>query len=226
MTLPAEPATPSEAAWLIDVEFVEPSLRALDDVEAELLVASLPSGERPPRGVAGLLDWRLSAGLSRLVAGGFVTGALGERTLLWAGPKLAVRRLLLLGAGPSEALDGDSLRVWCDALLDTLAGLGATRTVIELPLREGALVREEEQLLTLLHRARETGARGHWTLVASASARRELVPRLKAERLRAEALSDAGRALARAGVAAGEPAERDERDERDEASAPSRKSSA
>jgi hypothetical protein len=49
-------------------------------VEADLLVAQLWSGDRPPRGIAGFADWHLCGFLSRLILAGRLRGDAGETT--------------------------------------------------------------------------------------------------------------------------------------------------
>lgn len=72
-------------------------------VEADLLVAPLWAGDRPPRGVAGYADWNLCGFLSRLILDGRLRGAAGETTLIAVQGRLLAPRLLLLGCGPRAA---------------------------------------------------------------------------------------------------------------------------
>lgn len=76
----------------------------LTRIEADLLVAPLWSGDRPPRGVAGFADWHLCGFLSRLILDGRLLGADGETTLIAAQGRLLAPRLLLLGRGPRGPL--------------------------------------------------------------------------------------------------------------------------
>jgi hypothetical protein len=68
-------------------------------VEADLIVAPLWSGDRPPQGVAGFADWHLCGFLSRLILEGRLRGAAGETTLIAVQGRLLAPRLLLLGCG-------------------------------------------------------------------------------------------------------------------------------
>ena len=62
----------------MELRFIGPDLGELDRVGAEVLVCSAFRDERPPRGVAGLYDWRSAGRLSKLMQQGFATGELGE----------------------------------------------------------------------------------------------------------------------------------------------------
>jgi len=76
---------------------------------ADALVVPLPEDERPLRGDAGRVDWRLSGQLSRLLLDGFASGRRGEAVLLPADARVASRRLLLAGVGPAAELPGRTL---------------------------------------------------------------------------------------------------------------------
>ncbi len=77
------------------------------DVRRTVDLAVLPvfCDERPLVGLAGLIDWRASGRLSRLLLRGHLSGAPGERLLTPGGPALPARRLVLLGAGSSAQFD-------------------------------------------------------------------------------------------------------------------------
>ena len=72
-------------------------------VEADLLVAPLWEGDRPPLGLAGFADWHLCGFLSRLILAGRLRGAAGETTLIAAQGRLLTPRLLVLGCGARTA---------------------------------------------------------------------------------------------------------------------------
>ncbi len=55
--------------------------------------------ERPLTGASGLSDWRLCGQLSRLLAGGFFTGAEGDSLLLPSDGRLPPGRIVVLGVG-------------------------------------------------------------------------------------------------------------------------------
>lgn len=76
-------------------------------VEAEVLVAPLWEGERPPRGFAGRADWYLAGYLSRLVIDGRLRGRAGEATLVATQGRFLAPRLLLLGLGRRSGFEAD-----------------------------------------------------------------------------------------------------------------------
>src|SRR5207245_10834356 len=62
---------------LMDLTFFPLTLDAIDQAAAESLCLFVASDERPLTGLAGLVDWRLTARLSRLVRGRQLTGEAG-----------------------------------------------------------------------------------------------------------------------------------------------------
>jgi hypothetical protein len=73
---------------------------------ADTALVLIPRNERPLRGEAGWLDWRLCGALSALLESGYTTGSSGESTLIPipAGRPIAARRLLLFGLGLTKNL--------------------------------------------------------------------------------------------------------------------------
>lgn len=137
---------------MFDLRFVVPDLRLLDEANAEVVVASIYEDERPFRGLAGLLDFRLSGRLSRLVRETFVTGARGEVLAMPLRPRLPFDKLVVVGLGPRTAFDEAAFRETFGRVLDTLAGLLVKKAVLEFPGRSHAqfdLNRAVEMLLSL-----------------------------------------------------------------------------
>jgi hypothetical protein len=92
-------------------------------VPCDTLVIPVPADERPLRGEAGLVDWRVCGVISRQLADGFVAGKRGEAVLLPAPRPLRASRLLLMGLGPAgNGLEVRSLqRCFCTAAEKLLA---------------------------------------------------------------------------------------------------------
>lgn len=92
-------------------------------VPCDTLVIPVPADERPLRGTAGLVDWRVCGAISRQLACGFVAGKRGEAVLLPAPRPLRASRLLLMGLGPAgNGLELRSLqRCFCTAAEKLLA---------------------------------------------------------------------------------------------------------
>jgi hypothetical protein len=118
----------------MDLTFFPLTLDAIDQAAAESLCLFVTSDERPLTGLAGLVDWRLTARLSRLVRGGQLTGEAGEAVLTSPGPRLAFRKMFLFGVGPSVQSD-EQLQGHVAEALRRLAQAGVRDAALQLPPR-------------------------------------------------------------------------------------------
>jgi hypothetical protein len=108
----------------VDFRFVSPNLAALDELAAEVIACCVWSDERPMRGLAGLLDWRLSGRISRLAKESFVKGAPGEVLCMQGKPRLPFDKVLLVGAGTREAFDSGACKEATGALVRSVRWRG------------------------------------------------------------------------------------------------------
>lgn len=105
-------------------------------VEADVLVAPLWEGERPPHGLAGRVDWYLCGFLSRLLLAGRLRGASGETTLIASQGRLGAPRILLLGLGPRGAVGLEAGALHLRQAAAAVSGLRLSSVAIELPAPE------------------------------------------------------------------------------------------
>jgi hypothetical protein len=106
-------------------------------VEADLLVAPLWEGDRPPRGLAGYADWHLCGFVSRLIIGGRLRGAAGETTLIASQGRLLTPRLLLLGCGSrAAAFDAEAGAAHAAHAAEVAGDLGVSTVAIEVPVSD------------------------------------------------------------------------------------------
>lgn len=117
----------------VELAFVERSLRALDQVSADVVVGALCEDERPPRGLAGLVDFRLGSRLSEHCLRGRLTGQRGERFLLPVRSRLPFDKAVIFGLGPRASFDEEAFVALLPSVLDTIEGLRARRVALELP---------------------------------------------------------------------------------------------
>lgn len=118
---------------MIELRYVLPDLRRLDEISSEVVICGIWKDVRPLTGLAGLLDWRLSGRLSRLAKQGFLVGEVGEVLFVPARPRLPFDKLLVCGLGTRAAFDDDAYRTVLARALDALVGLSVKKAVIELP---------------------------------------------------------------------------------------------
>ncbi|MGZ6123339.1 MAG: M17 family peptidase N-terminal domain-containing protein [Myxococcales bacterium] len=118
----------------MDLSFFPLTLDAIDQAAAESLCLFVASDERPLTGLAGLVDWRLTARLSRLLRGGQLTGDAGEAVLTSAGPRLGFKKMFLFGIGSSGQSEEELQRRVAEALRK-LADAGVRDAALQLPAR-------------------------------------------------------------------------------------------
>lgn len=168
----------------MDLRFVPPSLRRLDLVGTEVLAACLATDERPPHGVAGLVDWRFAGRISRLCATGYATGAVGEILLVPGRPKLPFDKVLLFGMGSVKDFDERVFRAVTERMLLTLEGLRARAAVVELAGRHLDAIEPDRAADILLESAGGRPEHDVWTLVEGAAAQRAITQHMIQERRR------------------------------------------
>src|SRR4051812_14715541 len=161
----------------MDLRFVAPDLHRLDDTPAEVIACAMWTDERPARGLAGLLDWRLAGRVNRLARERFADGKAGEGLCIQGRPRLPFDKVLVVGAGERAKVDEDAFRVATGALLRTLAGLGVRRAVVELPGRDTDAISPERAAEIVLEASRNDEAHDAWWLVELPEAQARIAAR-------------------------------------------------
>lgn len=103
-----------------------------DKATCGTLAVGLFQGERPPKGEAGWVDWRLAGALSRAILAGHVDGAAGT-TVLMPAKKLPCRRVLVVGLGPQAEFKGKNLATALDSVLEKIEGFQDNDLAVALP---------------------------------------------------------------------------------------------
>jgi hypothetical protein len=85
-------------------------LPALDEVCDDAMVALICADDRPPRGLAGLIDWRTDGTISRMTAGGKIGGEYGECVLFSTNNRVSCGFILFFGLGRRKDLTIERLR--------------------------------------------------------------------------------------------------------------------
>jgi hypothetical protein len=168
----------------VELRFITPELARLDEIDSEILACSVWSDARPSHGLAGLCDWRLAGRIAELERKSFVTGALGEVVLLPGKPRLSFDKLLLFGAGARDGFDEDSFRQVVLQMLETMEGLSARASVVELPGRHEGLIAAERAADILLDCAGRKPEHDVWTLVEDADGKQRIIQHMIEERRR------------------------------------------
>jgi hypothetical protein len=168
----------------VEIRFVPPELRRLDDAGAELCACTIWSDERPVRGFAGLVDWRLAGRLSAVLRSGFVTGEMGETLLVPGKPYLPFEKVLVVGVGPRASFGEERFRAAVMHLARALEGLRVRRAVVELPGRAGDVVDPKAAITWTLECVGDSPEHDAWWLVEPPAAQKLIEERAADERRR------------------------------------------
>jgi len=109
------------------------SKEEVDLQESGLLIAGLFQDEKPLRGSAGWIDWRLNGMLSHLLIDQRLTGAWGERTLIPSQGRIRSGLILLFGLGKAREYSYLSVRKIFPFMIETLLNLKASHIGLSLP---------------------------------------------------------------------------------------------
>jgi hypothetical protein len=174
----------------MEYRFVAPSLGTLDALRTELLVVPVFSDERPLRGAAGLVDWRLCGRLSTLIVRGQLSGEFDD-ALLMPPPqgRLVLERILCLGVGARVDVDPQRLRAYLRTLVQRALGLRVRTLAVALPHASLTWLSPEQAIDVLLEEAQPYSERfDEVTILDAPDAQKRMEPRI--ERMRRRALVD------------------------------------
>lgn len=115
------------------IQFAKPDLHQLDHLEVETFVVNLFEDERPPRGLAGLVDWRLGGRLSNLLVNGQLGGRFREALLFPGYQRLPAGRVCAYGLGPMAEFNLARAREASWFIADSLRKLRVESFLTSLP---------------------------------------------------------------------------------------------
>lgn len=171
----------------MEVRFVAPDLRRLDQLKSEALALPFFEDVRPLRGAVGLVDWRLGGMVSRVLIRGHATGRETDTLLMPTRHRLPFEKLILFGVGKLEDLDEARFDAVIRRMLDTLDRTKVRASVIALPGRVVGAISPEAAMRLFLRRASEHPEQDSTTLIEDAEAQRAMQPVVEQERRRERA---------------------------------------
>lgn len=168
----------------MELHFLPPELRRIDEANVELCACTIWSDERPMRGLAALLDWRLGGRLSALLKTQFMRGDLGETLLVPGRPHLPFDKVLVVGMGARSAFEDSTFRASIERIARALEGMRVRRAVVELPGRAGGVIEPDHAITLALDCLGTSPEHDAWWLVEDAASQRRVVERAAEERRR------------------------------------------
>jgi hypothetical protein len=158
----------------VEIRFLSPEIRRFDEANVELCACAIWSDERPMRGFAGLLDWRLGGRLSALLKSDFFRGDLGETLLVPGKPWLPFEKVLVVGLGARSTFGDATFRRAVMGIAGALEGLRVRRAVVELPGRANGSIEPERAVSLALEYLSASREHDAWWLVEDAAAQRRV----------------------------------------------------
>jgi len=130
-------------------QFVPVRMRDIDTLEGGLVAVALFDDDRPPGGLAGLVDWRMDGLISRirvttvypdmqnphykgLALGPFGAG-LAEKLLFPAGRLLPFFRILVVGMGSRKGYNSQRYKAVVEAVVGSASSLRVDKLTLRLP---------------------------------------------------------------------------------------------
>jgi len=169
------------------LRFIQPTLRQLDTLGGELLACGFFEDERPMHGMAGLVDWRMAARVSRHIEAGAVTGAAGEVVMMPGRPRLPFEKLVLFGLGTRALFDEQRLSEVLARMLSTFSMLKVRMAVVERPGRHTGQVDAVRAVDLLMEACLAHEDQDVWTLVEVVHDQKRIAQHLAEERRRKRA---------------------------------------
>lgn len=103
------------------------------DIDADILALTFFEDERPLRGHAGMVDWRMNGELSRMIVNGSVSGREGEPLLMSTDSRIPSPRILLFGLGDSKLFEPKRFQGLLTAFVRTVSKLNLSRLAVSIP---------------------------------------------------------------------------------------------
>ena len=126
-------APPSQGPRPVPLTAIGLDLPALDHVKDDALVALIFTDDRPPRGLAGLIDWRTDGTISRMSAAGRISGDDGECTLFSTSNRTGCGFILFVGLGKRSGLGSAEMRNAAAVVREKLERAGVKTFAFSIP---------------------------------------------------------------------------------------------
>jgi len=169
----------------MDVGFATLHLPSLDTSGCDVLACGLFEDDRPMRGLAATLDYRLAGRLSGFLRKGELTGEPNEAFLFPPRPRLMAEKLVVFGWGKVADLDEAATDRATRRMVTTLAGLGAKKVLLELPGRARAVATADLTARLFFAAVESVGLEITFLVVEDDEGKKTFLSRIEEEKKRA-----------------------------------------
>lgn len=153
------------------------SLDKLSTVDS--LCVFVPEDERPLKGVAGYLDWRLCGQLSRVILERFFVGEPADCLLLPSDGRVAMPRVFVMGLGSAKRLSAAALGSALEEAAKTLSRAKVESVALEVP---GAGVLDDQTRAAAVANQFIPRFKGKSVVLLTEKSLSKLVPGVKGEK--------------------------------------------
>jgi hypothetical protein len=129
-----------------------------DETARDTLVLPVFKSDRPLRGAAGLVDWRLCGRFSRMLKGNRATAEAGETILMPPGRRLRFQRILWFGLGEAKGYGDTRFTQDLKWISEVVARAGVTDWVLQPPGRASGLIGARRAVELILENAQLVAA--------------------------------------------------------------------
>ena len=105
----------------------------IDRIETEVVVLPFFSDEKPLKGAAGLIDWRMRGKISRLISQGRISGDKGESTLFLPDSRISAKKIIMSGLGDSSKFNERELKEAGGKIIQQMLHIDARDFTIAIP---------------------------------------------------------------------------------------------
>ena len=126
------------------------SAERVDMVETEVLALFFFHDERPLKGAAGLVDWKMNGALSNLIINEISSGVSGESTLVLPGKRINCQKILLFGLGSSKDCASEALKETTGKLLEQLLKINCSDFCVAVPPSKFTHIKPEDAAVMLV----------------------------------------------------------------------------
>jgi hypothetical protein len=126
------------------------SAERADRIETEVLAMFFFQDERPLKGAAGLVDWKMNGALSSLIIKEISSGVSGESTLVLPGKRINSQKILLFGLGDSKDCSTDALKDTTTQLVEQLIKINCRDFCLAVPPSKFTHIKPEDAAVMLV----------------------------------------------------------------------------
>lgn len=172
----------------MEVKFVEPKLRQIEQINCEALAIPFFSNERPLHGAFGVVDWRMCGFISRMMIKRHISGEWKESVLIPGRPRIGIEKLFLFGLGRVNEFSETVVEEISAHILHILTQVSVRTSALVLPGRSMNRIEPSKAIEIFLTVASSHHEHDIVFILETPEAQKQMEPVVEKERRKARAL--------------------------------------